>query len=373
MCQNRFLCIVHKKRKIIGAQIISTSYMGAKTRLVEIGEIASYEERIIVDIPYNMTPAESYGYLDQSGEIVTLGFRFSQMDYFLVKNCNTNSQIVSNNFLCQNGGGDITLVEIIEGKFGSYSFTKGKEEIKQELSYVSWGGGKWRAIRDGVFFHHFSGDSTVASHQSGIIHVRDNNHVPYEITLSDQNGNCYLSNEERRIDYKEGELVPYYKKYDKKMGCVAQESYTHGKEDSAYKTFDDSNISQNTCKISKIVLWSGYVIDALEFIYAGQEEQALKHGGTGGYKQSLLMEPDECLVKIQGRTARYVDGDQRVVSHIAFYTNKGRVMSGGSESCCSEFESFEFTADKEEQIYALKGRYKEFVSEISVGLYKYNL
>lgn len=290
----------------MGVQIISTSYMNTRTRLVVIGQIDNYDEKKDIEIPYNLTPVEFYGFLDSCAEISSLGIRYAQMTYFGIKNCKENIQFVSNTFIYKDEKGKTCLAESIDGSFGIYSIDEKTWEKKKELGYTTWGGGKWRALRDGVIFHHYKDNKITANYQSGIIHV-----------------------------------------------C-------------------DSISSLEVHRVSGIVLWSGYVIDAVKMIYDAQEEKAKKYGGAGGGADSIILDQDEWLVKIKGRTAKYAYGNQRVVSHIEFFTNKGRRLCGGTERCCSEFEEFEYLAQEDEQIYALRGAYKSYITNISVGLYKLN-
>lgn len=389
-------CVFYLKNgKITGVQIISTGLMNTKTRLAVIGQTDDWDEKKDMDIPYNMAPAEFYGSLDNAGEISYLGIRFAKMSYFAVKNCKEDHQFVSNSFIYKNSDGKMCLAWCEEGNFKIYIFDTKEMVTKSELEYISWDCGKWRTVRDGVYFHHFRGNDAFANHQSGMIAVFGSKDILLEISLTDQNGSFYLPDGERHTDFKESEIVPYYRQFvlNDDQHTERCDNLYADREGNPYIQcdkvpvpdidemdlleengilFDDSEISLEGQRISGIILWSGYVADALKIIYDGQEEKAKKHGGEGGESQVFMLDQDEWLVKINGRTARYYH-DQRVISHIVFTTNKGRTLFGGTEKCCSEFEKFEYSADEDEQIYAVKGSYKEYLSDIAVGLYKFNL
>ncbi|CUA68620.1 hypothetical protein RSOLAG22IIIB_07996 [Rhizoctonia solani] len=116
------------------------------------------------------------------------------------------------------------------------------------------------------------------------------------------------------------------------------------------KPFNDRIVVRNSdMAISKMEIWSGSVIDCLQFTYrdkAGQgrnETQTECHGGRGNRKEFVL-ETDEHFVSVSGRY------DNERITQLSFVTNKSRsteVFGKGKSN--GESHSFAVSSPKDKE------------------------
>jgi hypothetical protein len=132
--------------------------------------------------------------------------------------------------------------------------------------------------------------------------------------------------------------------------------------------FDDSQRVQDKKRITEIIIRSGLILDGIQFIYDGDTADTHYHGSRSGEEHHYQLADDEYIVSIKGKTAKYSYSDVRVVCHIEISTNKGNVYSGGLSQECSEIKDFAYTAGDGEQIFALSGSYKGYMSELNVTM-----
>ncbi len=136
--------------------------------------------------------------------------------------------------------------------------------------------------------------------------------------------------------------------------------------------FDDSNFSKDKTRVSKVILYSGRILDALQFVY-DDDKPAPHRGGDGGQISSLTLGPNEYIVEISGSTGKDPFASvSSTIGAMTITTNKGRSVSAGMGSGFSPQTPFSYKAAASKQIFALKGRYylsgmDFFISSVEVA------
>ena len=116
-------------------------------------------------------------------------------------------------------------------------------------------------------------------------------------------------------------------------------------------------------QIARVRVFSGAYIDSIQVTYApsaGITGQPGKHGGGGGARKDLLLQPGEYITEVSGRSGDYVDS-------LTIRTGGSRSQtmtwggSGGSRS-------FDYKAPPGTQIVGFWGRSGQYLDAIGVNM-----
>lgn len=137
--------------------------------------------------------------------------------------------------------------------------------------------------------------------------------------------------------------------------------------------YDDYFYLTNTSKVTKIICYSGIVVDKLQFIYDNDESKSVMHGNGVGGRHEFKLEYDEYIKKIIFNVA-HVKGldtyDAPTLCKITFITNKERKFITGlgnyeNYEQVENYKNYYFTNRKE---YVVEANYGEEIVGLS-GVY----
>lgn len=117
--------------------------------------------------------------------------------------------------------------------------------------------------------------------------------------------------------------------------------------------------SSDSRKLVEIRIRSGDFIDGIQTVYENKMGQRFKsawHGGVGGNLSVFKLDPDEHIVRINGKHGLYVD-------HIEIITNKGRHKGWGG---IGGEKYFVYNAPPKSYIHGFAGYAGEFIDSIGV-------
>ena len=126
--------------------------------------------------------------------------------------------------------------------------------------------------------------------------------------------------------------------------------------------FDDGASISDNLEISKVIVWYGQLVDAIQVIYrdrtTGNEVlQGRKHGGSEGRPYPFELKRGEYIVGVTGRHGEMIDS-------IQFVTNTGTrsIVMGGSGG---DTEFYYYTPSGIE-IIGFRGRSGQYIDAIGV-------
>lgn len=132
--------------------------------------------------------------------------------------------------------------------------------------------------------------------------------------------------------------------------------------------FDDMLHVQGRKRITEIRLNTGWVVDGIQLVYDGDKATHF-HGGPGGSRTTLKLQPDEHICCISGKIGGYEYQKGDTLCHIEISTDKGNSICGGTMQGCSNMKEFCYRAEAGEQIFAMAGEYSGYMRNLEVGMY----
>lgn len=114
-------------------------------------------------------------------------------------------------------------------------------------------------------------------------------------------------------------------------------------EEETYETFDDRNFGLYK-KFTGIRIRSGYVVDAIQFVY-NKDECTTWYGGPGGSMSEFFFKEGEYITQVDWLTGMWEDYPLEVMAYVSFRTNLGREFSAGKKDKCREIKSYYFSDD----------------------------
>lgn len=145
--------------------------------------------------------------------------------------------------------------------------------------------------------------------------------------------------------------------------------------------YDDYFSLVNASKLTKIVCYSGLVVDKLQFVYDNDEEMTEMHGQGEGMRFEFALDDGEYIIKLKFKTARcsYAGyGQSPVMTSIEFTTNKERSFKKGlyggdykdlnenDQKAFSDMDSYTYKMEKDEELFCLAGMYSKYMGRVLV-------
>lgn len=119
--------------------------------------------------------------------------------------------------------------------------------------------------------------------------------------------------------------------------------------------------SSDNRRLSEVRVRSGIYIDAIQTVYVnsvGQTFTSPWHGGKGGALSVFKLDPDEYIVRVNGKHGWFID-------HLEIVTNKGRMKGWGGTG---GQRSFIYTAPQGAQIISFFGYCGDYLDAVGVSL-----
>ena len=131
-----------------------------------------------------------------------------------------------------------------------------------------------------------------------------------------------------------------------------------------YKEFDTYDFGLYK-KLSGIQIRSGWVVDAIGFVY--NTDKSLMYGGSGGNLDTFSLQDGEFITQVDWTIGKFEYYPKPVVCTIRFTTNLGRVFSAGSAHECENLHNYTLKAADGMCYHSFKGRYDSYLLDINVS------
>lgn len=143
--------------------------------------------------------------------------------------------------------------------------------------------------------------------------------------------------------------------------------------------YDDYYSLTNAKRLTKIVIHSGLVVDALQLVYDNDRSMTSMYGGTGGEYFEFPIDEDDYINKVKYHTGQ-VDydgyGSSQVMLQLELWTKKGKYMKKGlydedlfdldsaTRSHISNYHVYSCTMKDGEELFCFAGVYSSYMGRI---------